>query len=157
MSCSKMIATKLRGVGDKFATVSRHPWWLYDYFARNFVALNFWTCSKFLRLLCATWRHMRGNYESLATVSRLLCDPLTMSITSCRKTVAVQWDRGFIEIDNESIESRIVVHVMNTVVAAAIWHYKKAIRISGTKTKQGPSIPFADPGNFARGGSLPDC
>ena len=25
MTCSKMIATKLRGVGDKFAMVSRHP------------------------------------------------------------------------------------------------------------------------------------
>ena len=38
---------------------------------------------------------MRANYESLATVSRLLCDPLAMSVASCRKTVAVQWDRGF--------------------------------------------------------------
>ena len=35
MSCSKMIATKLRGVGDKFATGSRHPRRLCDYFARN--------------------------------------------------------------------------------------------------------------------------
>ena len=31
------------------------------------------------------------------------------------------------EIDNESIESRIIVHVMNTVVAAATWHYQKGI------------------------------
>ena len=38
---------------------------------------------------------MWGNYESLATESRLLCDPLAMSVASCRKTVAVQWDRGF--------------------------------------------------------------
>ena len=38
---------------------------------------------------------MRGNYESLATVSRLLCDPLAMSVASYRKTVAVQCDRGF--------------------------------------------------------------
>ena len=41
-----------------------------------------------------TWRYMRANYESLATVSRLLCDPLAMFVASCRKTVAVQWDRG---------------------------------------------------------------
>ena len=54
------------------------------------------------------------------------------------------------EINNESIECRIIVHVMNTVVAAATWHYQKAYLISGTKTKQGPSIPFADPGIFAR-------
>ena len=39
---------------------------------------------------------MRGYYESLATVSRLLCVPLAMSVASCRKTVAVQWDRGLI-------------------------------------------------------------
>ena len=30
-------------------------------------------------------RHMRRNYESLATVSRLFYDPLTMSVASCRK------------------------------------------------------------------------
>ena len=35
MLCSKMIATKLRGVCDKFATGSRHPRSLYDHFARN--------------------------------------------------------------------------------------------------------------------------
>ena len=35
-----------------------------------------------------------GDNESLATVSRLLCDPLAMFVASCRKTVAVQWDRG---------------------------------------------------------------
>ena len=34
--------------------------------------------------------YMRGNYESLATVSRLFYDPLAMSAASCRKTVAVQ-------------------------------------------------------------------
>ena len=61
-----MIETKLRGVSDKF-----------------------W------QLLCATWRRMRGNNELLATVSRLLCDPLAISVASCRKTIAVQWDRGF--------------------------------------------------------------
>ena len=38
---------------------------------------------------------MRGYYESLATVSRLLCDPLATFVTKCRKPVAVQWDRGF--------------------------------------------------------------
>ena len=44
---------------------------------------------------------------------------------------------------------------MNTVVAAAIPGItKKAYLISGTKTKQGPSIPFADPGIFARGGGV---
>ena len=37
-SCSKMIATKLRGVGDKFATGSGHPRRLCVYFASNFVA-----------------------------------------------------------------------------------------------------------------------
>ena len=43
---------------------------------------------------------------------------------------------------------------MNTVVAAATWHYQKAYLISGTKTKQGPSIPFADQGIFAGGGGV---
>ena len=34
---------------------------------------------------------------------RLLCDPLAISVASCRKTVAVQWDRGL----------RIEIHILS--------------------------------------------
>ena len=46
-------------------------------FCEEFCCIKFLNMFKIWRLLCATWRHMRGNYELLATVSRLLCDQLS--------------------------------------------------------------------------------
>ena len=56
------------------------------------------------------------------------------------------------EIDNESIESRIIVHVINTVVAAATWHYQKGISDLRNKDLTGAQYPIRRSRDFCQGG-----
>ena len=56
------------------------------------------------------------------------------------------------EINNESIESRIIVHVMNKVVTAATWHYQKGISDLRNKDKTGAQYPIRRPRDFCQRG-----
>ena len=81
----ELIARGRQQVRDRFETLAMTLRPLCEEFYR----IKFLNMFKFSRLLCATWRHMQGNYESMATVSRLLCDP-TVCLQLLKKTVAVQ-------------------------------------------------------------------
>ena len=80
-------------VGDRFETLTM---------TLPLCCINFFNMFKIFATTLRTWPHMGGNYESLATVSRLLCDPLAIPVASCRNTVAVQWDRDFTISDSIS-------------------------------------------------------
>ena len=87
MSCSKMIATKLGGVGDKFATGSRHPRW----FCEEFCRIKFLNMFK---IFATTLRHLATHARKLRITGDCFETALRATRDVCRKTVAVQWDRG---------------------------------------------------------------
>ena len=81
-----LIARDRRQVRDGFET----PAMILQLFCEEFCRIKFLNMFNIFATTLRHLAHMRGNYESLATVSRLLCEPLAMSVASCRRTVAVQ-------------------------------------------------------------------
>ena len=94
MLCSKTIATKLRGVGDKFATGSRHPRWLCDQFARNLSHKIFEHVQNFRDYFAP----LGDTCEEITNQWRLFGDCFATHSLCLSPAVAVQWDRGLRDV-----------------------------------------------------------
>ena len=82
MLCSKMIATKLRGVGDKFATVSRHPRSTLRPFCEEFCRIEFLNMFK---IFATALRHLATHAKTLRITGDCFETPLRDTSDVCRQ------------------------------------------------------------------------